>query len=54
VLEGLRLEWVDPIAGASTLPPTEHQPAPPGAPDLVASYSDAFAAQVADWWLALR
>lgn len=54
VLESLRLEWVDPIAGASDLPPTEHRPAPDGAPDLVTTYTDRFAAQVADWWSTLR
>lgn len=54
VLESLRLEWVDPIAGASDLPPTEHQPAPDGAHELAVSYTDRFAAQVADWWRSLR
>jgi quinol monooxygenase YgiN len=54
VVESLRLEWVDPIEGASDLPPTEHQPAPAGASELTAAYTDRYAAQVADWWLALR
>lgn len=54
VIERLRLEWLDPIGGASDLPPTEMQPAGPGADDLVQRYTDRFAAQIADWWLKLR
>lgn len=54
VIESLRLEWVDPIDGASDLPPTEHQPAPEGAADLVVAHTDRFAAQVAEWWSTLR
>ena len=54
VIEQLRLEWLDPIAGAGPLPPTDMQPAPEGATDLVLTYTDRFAAAVAQWWLALR
>jgi quinol monooxygenase YgiN len=54
VIEALRLEFVDPVQGASPLPPTEHQPAPPDADELTAAYTERFAAQVADWWAALR
>jgi quinol monooxygenase YgiN len=54
VCESIRLEWVDPIAGASDLPPTDHQPAAEGADELTRRYTDRFAAKVADWWLALR
>jgi quinol monooxygenase YgiN len=54
VIERLRLEWVDPVAGASPLPATEAQGALAGAPDLVVEYTDRFAAAVAEWWLALR
>lgn len=54
VMEAFRLEFVDPIAGASPLPPTEHQAAPDGADDLTVKYTDRFAAQVADWWADLR
>jgi quinol monooxygenase YgiN len=54
VIERLRLEWLDPISGASDLPPTDMQPAQPGADDLVQRYTDRFAAQIADWWLELR
>ena len=54
VLAGIRLEWVDPVAGASDLPATEHQAAPDDATPLTAEYTDRFAAQVAGWWAALR
>ena len=54
VVESFRLEWVDPISGASDLPPTNSQPAPEGADELTTRYAASYAAQVADWWLALR
>ncbi len=50
VIEALHLEWVDPIAGASGLPPTEHQEAPEGADSLTAAHTDRYAAEVAAWW----
>ena len=53
-VESLRLEWVDPIASASPLPATEAQDAPDGADELTLTYTDRFAAQVADWWLTQR
>ena len=53
-VERLRLEWVDPIVGASPLGPTAHQPSPVGAGDDVVRATERFAAVVADWWLALR
>ena len=54
VFESVRLEWVDPVAGASELPATEHQTAPDGADPKTLLYTDRFAAQVAEWWAALR
>jgi len=54
VVEQIRLEWVDPVAGASDLPPTAMQPAPDGADELTQRYTDRFAAAVEEWWLALR
>jgi quinol monooxygenase YgiN len=54
LVESIRLEWVDPIEGASPLPATEMQPAPDGADALTLDYTDRFAASVAEWWLALR
>lgn len=53
-LEAFRLEFVDPIGGASDLPSTDHQEAPDGSAELVEKYTERFRAQVADWWLALR
>lgn len=53
-LEDFKLEFVDPVGGASDLVPTDHQDAPDGADDLTSEYSERFKAQVADWWLALR
>ena len=53
-VESIRLEWVDPIVGASPLPTTIAQDAPDGADELTVTYTDRFAAQIADWWLAQR
>lgn len=54
VLEGLRLEWIDPIADASPLPSTQDTPVPENAPALAREYGDRYRAQVAAWWLSLR
>lgn len=54
VMEAFRLEWVDPIQGASALVPTESQEVPDDADELTRAYSKRFAAQVAEWWMALR
>ena len=53
-VESLRLEWVDPIADASPLTATAMQSAPDGASELTTTYTDRFAADVADWWLGRR
>jgi len=53
-LEAFKLEYVDPVGGASDLAPTAHQDAPDGADELTLRYTDRFAARVADWWLAMR
>jgi quinol monooxygenase YgiN len=54
VFEDQRLEWVDPVAGASDLPLTKMQDPPDGADELTVAYTQRFAAQIADWWLPLR
>jgi len=54
LIEGLRLEWVDPIEGSSPLVPTTAQTLPDGATELMQKYSIRFAPQVADWWVPLR
>lgn len=53
-IEELRLEWLDPVQGASPLPPTEEQDAPPEATGLVAEYTYRYAADLAPWWSDLR
>ena len=54
VVAGLRLEWVDPIAGASPLPSTESAELPADATELFLSYHERYAAQVAQWWGSMR
>ena len=54
LIKDMTLEWVDPVAGASDLPPTDTQALPEGADELTTQYHSLFAAQVADWWLKLR
>ena len=54
VIEGLRLEWVDPMATGSPLNPTNHTPLPTDASELERAYHERFAATVQDWWLDLR
>ncbi len=54
VIEAIKLEWVDPIAGASTLVPTNAQAVPDSPDDLTKKYAERYAAQIADWWLLLR
>ena len=54
LIESIRLEFVDPVGGASPLPPTDEQDPPPDADPLTGDYSTRYAAQVARWWLALR
>jgi quinol monooxygenase YgiN len=53
-IEGMRLEWVDPIQGASTLPPTAAQDTPADADELTAKYAQRYAAKIADWWSDFR
>jgi quinol monooxygenase YgiN len=50
MIEGLRLEWVDPVPGASALVPTRMQAAPSDADQLTRDYTDRFAAVIAEWW----
>ncbi len=54
LIEAIKLEYVDPVAGASPLPPTEHQDAPDDADELTVAYTEQYAATVAPWWLAMR
>jgi quinol monooxygenase YgiN len=50
VMASIRLEWVDPVPGASPLGPTVPQDAPADADELTAKYARRFAARVAEWW----
>jgi quinol monooxygenase YgiN len=50
----MRLEWVDPVAGASKLPQTEMLPLPDEADALTERYHEIYAAKIEDWWRALR
>jgi quinol monooxygenase YgiN len=53
VLQDVRLEWLDPIVGASPLKPT-HLPPRPDAIDLAQAERERYGAKVQDWWLPLR
>ncbi len=50
LIEEIRLEWVDPVQGASDLPPTDAQPLFEDADELTRRYADLYAARVAGWW----
>jgi len=54
LIEKMRLEWVDPVKGASDLPPTEMQPLPADADALAARYHELFAPTLQAWWQPLR
>ncbi len=54
VFEAFKIEWVDPIVGASPMVPTQHQDAPADADELTALYAQRFRAEIAPWWAPLR
>lgn len=54
VVQDIRLEWLDPVEGASPLGRTVPQDLSGAADDLTRRYGKIFAAQVAEWWLPLR
>jgi quinol monooxygenase YgiN len=54
MIAGMKLEWVDPVAGASDLPETHTQALPEGADELTAQYHELFAVDVAQWWAKFR
>jgi quinol monooxygenase YgiN len=53
LIADMTLEWVDPVQGASKLPPTRMQDAPSDADALTAKYSRIFSAKIQEWWQAL-
>jgi quinol monooxygenase YgiN len=54
VIADIRLEWLDPIQGASPLPPTAPQAVSDNAPDLAKKYAAMIPVAMADWWTDLR
>ncbi|MGH0031169.1 MAG: putative quinol monooxygenase [Myxococcota bacterium] len=54
LIRDMQLEWVDPVQGASKLPPTEMQGLPEGADAPTARYHRLFAAKLQEWWRSLR
>jgi quinol monooxygenase YgiN len=54
LVQAIRVEWVDPLATASTLAATDMQPLPEGASDLAIRYHERYAAKVQPWWLPVR
>ena len=54
LIEQIRLEWVDPVAGASDLARTQDRALAPDAAPLMREYARRFPVEVADWWLNLR
>ncbi len=54
VIEGIQLEWIDPVPSASDLATTDTEPLFEGANDLQKQYHANFQPDVQDWWRALR
>lgn len=54
MIESIELEWVDPIAGASDLSPTEDQALPADVTDLMRQKAKGHPIIVQEWWRALR
>ena len=54
VIEEEGIEWVDPIQGASPLPPSNPQELPADAPDIARTYDEVLRVLAPDWWASLR
>jgi len=54
LIRDMELEWVDPVQGASKLPPTGMQPLAEDADALTTRYHRVFEARVQAWWARLR
>tara|TARA_B100001996_G_scaffold278064_1_gene218571 strand:+ start:354 stop:761 length:408 start_codon:yes stop_codon:yes gene_type:complete len=50
----IKIEWIDPIQGASQLVETNHQTPTSELGELAASYSERMPANAQPWWLELR
>lgn len=53
VIAGIRLEWVDPLASGSDLPPTLPQDIAENASELMKQYAETYAVKRAEWWEAV-
>jgi quinol monooxygenase YgiN len=54
LISKMRLEWIDPVPGASALPSTEGQPLAEGADELTSRYHALFQPVMQEWWQPLR
>ncbi|MEQ8859061.1 MAG: hypothetical protein RIC56_10460 [Pseudomonadales bacterium] len=54
LVEESSIFWIDPIGSASDLTPTDPQPLPEGASQLMRDYAKMFAIEVPDWWQQAR
>jgi quinol monooxygenase YgiN len=54
VVMGIRLEWVDPVDGASNLPRTSAQELSGDLDELTKLYARRFAVRESQWWQSLR
>ncbi len=54
MIADLKLEWLDPVRGASPLPATQPQSLPADADALVRRYAEMMPVVMADWWAPLR
>jgi quinol monooxygenase YgiN len=49
-IESMRLEWLDPVPGASDLPATREQSLSDDASPLAKRYAETIPVQIAAWW----
>jgi len=49
LIDAIRVEWIDPVQGASTFGPTDHQPAPEGATEIYRTYATKYFFTT-KWW----
>ena len=54
MIKSLEMEWVDPVAGASPLIPTEAAALPADASDAIRAAAETYVIQVQDWWQQYR
>lgn len=54
LLKTIRLEWLDPVEGASELAPTDPQAIPADASKLMREYAETYPVEMQHWWQLLR